>query len=83
MASPAWLALIAQVPDVFNVTVPVLVTLQAAEAVENVTALVDPPPVALTLNDASVATLSASVPNPMVCAALPMAMVCVTVVAAL
>ena len=51
---PAWSASIAHAPAASSVTVPPL-TLHAVEAVENVTALPDPPPVALTVNGGSVA----------------------------
>ena len=59
MVLPAWSALIAHDPAALSVTVLPL-TLQAVESVEKVTAFPEAPPVALTVNGGSVATLSAS-----------------------
>ena len=56
---PAWFASIAQVPLDRIVTV-VPLTLHALEPVENVTALPEAPPVALTVKGGSVVCLSGS-----------------------
>src|ERR1043166_2117846 len=71
------------VPAVLRTTLPSEDRAHAAEVLEKVTALLDPPPVALTMKLASVAILLASVPNVMLCGALFTVKVCSWSVAAL
>ena len=79
MALPAWFAAMVQLPAETPVTVVPLTLQTSGVVVLKLTALPDAPPLALAVVVPSTATLDGAKPiAPMVCAALPMVMVCAT-----